>query len=346
MTIKGIWDWIEKNVEYAKESSEKYAGKIVPMDILGIIYQTRYTPRLRAYKKIDPYVEEIDERDVDCKWLGIIVERLIKWIRDFKIIPLFVYDGPVNPMKLKTLEKRNEGYVKVQERINEMRNNYEKGRKLLISAEDKNTLRGLLVRNHLVPTESKKRFKKFFEKIGIPSITVEGDAERFCALMANKLGTAVMSKDGDCLAHGARKMILANEIIYEGLKKIDAFKIIKLRDVLLKMDLTYKEFLDVCIMSGTDYNENIKGVAFGKSLGLIKKYGSIENLPGYLGKIELDTAILNYENVRKEFEKIDPLTLIIEGKMETNFDKDKITSAFLKYELDDHLPMFLRAIKI
>jgi len=64
------------------------------------------------------------------------------------------------------------------------------------------------------------------------------------------------------------------------------------------MELTSDEFLDFCIMCGTDYNDNIPGVGPVKAYALIKEYGSIEHIGR---QTSLDISILNHIKSRELF---------------------------------------------
>ena len=67
-----------------------------------------------------------------------------------------------------------------------------------------------------------------------------------------------------------------------------------------KLDLTKDEFLDLCIMCGTDYNKNIFRVGPEKSYKYIKQYSSIENI----GKnTKHDISVLKRERVRELFKE-------------------------------------------
>ena len=45
---------------------------------------------------------------------------------------------------------------------------------------------------------------------------------------------------------------------------------------LSELNLTWDQFIDVCIMCGCDYCDSIKGIGPVKALSLIKQHGSIE----------------------------------------------------------------------
>ena len=112
---------------------------------------------------------------------------------------------------------------------------------------------------------------------------------------------AVLSEDTDILAYECpiflSKLNISDETVVS----------IKYNDCINELELTSDQFLDLCIMCGTDYNKNIPRIGSKKAFKLIKQYGSIEGLPK-----EIDTDILKYERVRqlfREFEE-DNITMI------------------------------------
>ena len=59
-----------------------------------------------------------------------------------------------------------------------------------------------------------------------------------------------------------------------------------------------EEFLDFCILCGTDYNSNIQGVGSVSSFRLIKEHSSLESISE---NTQYDTSCLNYHRVRELF---------------------------------------------
>jgi len=46
--------------------------------------------------------------------------------------------------------------------------------------------------------------------------------------------------------------------------------------LLAELEVTMEQFIDVCIMCGCDYANNIRGIGAVRALALIKQHGSIE----------------------------------------------------------------------
>jgi 5'-3' exonuclease len=92
-----------------------------------------------------------------------------------------------------------------------------------------------------------------------------------------------------------------------------------MNEVLKELDFNEEEMLDFCIMCGTDYNKNIKGVGPVKSYNLIKKYKNLD----VIEKTEkINISSLNYKIVRNLFSCSDlKKEIILEEEKKINFEK-------------------------
>lgn len=120
--------------------------------------------------------------------------------------------------------------------------------------------------------------KILLDIMGVSWIQANGEAE----CLASKLGP-VCTEDSDALAFGASHIIRSDTII-------DCRMAIKL------LDLNYNEFVDMCIVLGTDYNNGIKNYGHKRSLTLIQKYKSIEQIIELKPEIEIP---VEYKKVRQ-----------------------------------------------
>jgi 5'-3' exonuclease len=132
--------------------------------------------------------------------------------------------------------------------------------------------------------------KELFTILNVPFFWAHSEAEATCAhLCLNGVVDAVMTEDTDILAYGCpiflHRINISNNSICQ----------IKMVDVLRNLELNYKEFLDFCIMCGTDYNTNIRNIGNESSYRLIKEHGSIDRLTN------LNVSVLNHVRVRELF---------------------------------------------
>jgi len=124
--------------------------------------------------------------------------------------------------------------------------------------------------------------------MGIPFEYATSEAEGTCALL-NCLGIvdAVLTEDTDVLAYGATVML------HNFSFKDNTLIQISLPDILEKLNISFEQFKDFCIMCGTDYNHNIPKVGPMKAIDLILKEKSLDEIAN-----KLDIGCLNYKRVR------------------------------------------------
>lgn len=123
--------------------------------------------------------------------------------------------------------------------------------------------------------------KEFYSVMGVPVIQCNEEAERLCAqLCLSGYCSASYTEDRDTLAHGCPIIMIkiGGTVNYNG-RSVGAVEIIDLYEILVGLNLTYRQFVDVCIMCGCDYNSRIKQIGPGRAYPMIQKYGSIANIP-------------------------------------------------------------------
>jgi len=100
------------------------------------------------------------------------------------------------------------------------------------------------------------------------------------------------------------------------------FTQIRIETILSGLELDEASWLDLCIMCGTDFNDNIPRIGPVISLNYIKKYKNIETIGESVTKVDkqtkqkvkLDISVLAHEKTRELFrctdvpEKLEPTT--------------------------------------
>jgi 5'-3' exonuclease len=130
----------------------------------------------------------------------------------------------------------------------------------------------------------KEMTKTLIVNMGLKHIQADGEAEALCSSLAfHGFVDGVISGDTDCYCYGT-------PLVISDIKKGIA-DVVYLKDILESLDLTQKQFIAICIASGTDYNKNMKNIGPAKVIPAIRKYGSIKkwredqpNLPFHILK--------------------------------------------------------------
>lgn len=131
------------------------------------------------------------------------------------------------------------------------------------------------------------------------------EAEKLCAILCKtKKVDNVLSIDSDTLAFGSPVLIRRNP-------RERTLNLYELDKILKEKDITFDQFIDVCITMGTDFNEKVKGIGAKTVIKKIKD-----------GKVAFDEK---QKNARKIFTRdICPDLEFVNQGVENYSDKDKI----------------------
>lgn len=135
--------------------------------------------------------------------------------------------------------------------------------------------------------------KEIFGILDVPFYDAPLEAETMCAdLCVRKKVEAVLSEDTDVLAYGSPVFLTKFSVYDETVCRVHY------KDVLEKFDLTSDQFLDFCIMCGTDYNKNIPRVGPATAYKLLTKHGDIDTIDK---NTKYDVSILKHKRGRELF---------------------------------------------
>jgi flap endonuclease-1 len=126
--------------------------------------------------------------------------------------------------------------------------------------------------------------KKLFDLFGVSYIVSPTEAECLLAVLCKEnYVDACISEDMDILANGG-DLFLRNFNADKNF--VDEYC---LEGILNTLELTHDQFIDMCILCGSDYTDKINGMGPITALKMIKKYNNLEN-------------IIDQFNVNKKFE--------------------------------------------
>lgn len=230
MGIQYLNSYIKKNVSnqgLVKVSLKMLKGKIIAVDISIYLYR---------------YLAE-----------GELIENIYHMLSLFyyyEVIPIFIFDGKPPIEKYKLIQKRNQEktqakltYKKLKEELenNNYDINYEN--KLIDSMEN--------LKKKFIKLESKdlEKVKKLITAFGFNYLQANCEADLLCGKLVNKnIAWACMSEDMDMFLYGCNRVIRYFSIINH------TVIIYNLKTILNELNLTFKEFKEICVISGTDYN--------------------------------------------------------------------------------------------
>jgi flap endonuclease-1 len=302
MTIKGLADFIKKAFPYARRRVpvEFFQNRRIAIDghLLSYAYMSTAIGK-EAKKLTNARKIEVNQKLVTTSWLGRWLNTITR-LKEARLIPVVVFDGPdVPPEKTATRARRQAGKENVREEVEKLR--------LQIAAEDlevdmeaRERLVKLLARDIRVTAEQLANLRKILILAGVSVLQATGEGEALCASLV---------KDGDCYATftqdsdmGAylspRVIISVDEPIFtcDG-QRVQMCEVIYYQQVMKQLKLNEVQFVDFCIMCGSDYNDNVPNIGPSKSYKLIQEYGTLDAIPPEKYKKEL----LNYVRVREIF---------------------------------------------
>jgi len=140
--------------------------------------------------------------------------------------------------------------------------------------------------NIRITQEDTDTLKELLDRFGVPWIQAPSEAEALAAYLYS-IGEvkAVLTEDTDILVYGVN-------IYLSGFNSVTGnCEAIYLNEVLEEIEYTFEQFVDFCIMCGSDYGNNIKGVGTATAYKHIEKHKSIEK---YIESSSVDPSVLNY----------------------------------------------------
>jgi 5'-3' exonuclease len=300
MTIKGLTAYLKKNYPSAFMTAQisDFAGTKMAIDsgIIAQKYGSGVYAGLLAKLKIPtdeiPHAEFITEmkKSVISFALGLM-KRGIR--------PVFCFDGKRHPLKQKTLEKRSTVHTKNREDLKDAVEEYESLNPLEITSDADKRIMQLRSRTAFVGFKDQDELMSELVRLGIPCHRAEYEAEKLAAsLFQEGIVDAVITKDCDVYALGVGLTITDYDF------KMGTFEVTDMTVVLeamsqelnLSIEETQGFFLDACIMSGCDFNENVRDVSIVRSIKLLKEYGSFEGI--VMSKYGESLGQLNYAECR------------------------------------------------
>lgn len=274
------------------------AGKRIAIDGNNWMYTTLAIARKKVVNSTDVAICEPDQNKILNEWFFICIRFLISWLVN-DVTPVIIFDGKAPVEKDKTKQERNEQRIKSKNKIDELRELLKQD--ILIQPinliED---LRRALRNYNNLSREDSELFKEVIRATGVPCLQAKEDGEQLCSsLCMEGRVSGVYSADTDNLTYGCPLIInsFSQNYNYDNdNNRIQQLECVRLDYVLSDLKIDHKTFVDLCIMSGCDFNTNIPKIGAIKSYNLLQKCGTIDNLP-----INLDKTCLNHIRCREIF---------------------------------------------
>ena len=250
-------------------SLEQLKWKRLAVDGNNMLYQFLSVVRLLNGSPLK------DSRGNTTSHLAGLAFRTTRLIAEYRILPVFVFDGKPPSLKEDEIEKRDQ-----------MRKRYAREWREALEKRDYAKAFSKAVMMTRLTKEMVDDAKLLLRMLGIPCIQAPSEAEAQCAYMAMKGAVwAANSRDYDSLLFGAPRLV--RYITISGKKFLPSRgisrklrpELIELREFLLHYGITREQLIDLAVIIGTDFNSGIKGIGPKKAMKFIRQYGSLDQLP-------------------------------------------------------------------
>lgn len=230
-----------------------------------------------------------------------IIEGIYKMITIFKhydITPIFIFDGKPPVEKYEILDNRREKKRDAEYKYNKLKSILQKRGK---SSEDINrdsrliNYKNIFVKVYKTDIEAVKTLIRLF---GLEYYTAVSEADKLCASMViNNKAWACMSEDMDLFVYGCPIILRYASFINQSCIVYDFNKIVNILGVDKKM------FVEMCICTGTDYNNGIDNIYnIYKNVRMIKKYNTEFSIYEWLCKEQgINSLCIDIDYIRSLF---------------------------------------------
>ena len=195
-----------------------------------------------------------------------LLENIYLMLSLFKtnsISALFVFDGKPPEEKQKTIHKRLCIKKNAKTKYNEMLSNDQDQDQIELCKNKLNSLRKRFIK---VKNEDYDRVKRLIIAMGFSCFVAKGEADVICARMVIKnKAYACVSDDMDMFVYGSTR-VLRNFKLHD-----QTMSLYETNKILEKLNMSIKEFRQICVMSGTDYQTCGK-ITLKNSFELFKIY--------------------------------------------------------------------------
>lgn len=228
-------------------------------------------------------------------WLTYVL-LFMNALRAQYVHPVCFFDGPTHPLKLDTASKRQAQRTLTSDRVDAWDRDlaqYEDTHEVTPALQTLATkldaisllsgqLNTSILREYIDVQRSRSvmtftsadtvRVKELLNALGIDCIDAPHDAEELASMYCRDgLVDTVLTNDSDVFALGCPSALtqfsktMAYQVFYD--------------EILEALQLSPAQFVDFCILCGTDFNTPIPKVGIETSLKWIRAYGSIEGCP-------------------------------------------------------------------
>ena len=199
----------------------------------------------------------------------MLIEGMYQLISQFKyynITPIFIFDGKPPDEKRQILQQRASLKQESVHRYYEAKEELEKCVHPIDIDRLQYEMRTLRKKTVKISKNDTENVKMLLELSGSSYYECAGEADAICAHMVqSNQAYACLSEDTDLFVYGTLRVLRYLSLFKSTVIMYD------INGMLSTLNLTIKEFQDICIVSGSDYNKK-DAIDFDSSLNMFIKY--------------------------------------------------------------------------
>jgi len=232
---------------------------------------------------------------------GNLINGIYEMINVFKfygIIPVFIFDGKPPDEKKYIIQERKKKKENNKEKIKELNSKLDNLNNLnndIALEEKKNILYNIekLERQTIFITREKiEQVKNIIRISGATYYDAPQEADELCSILAIREQVwACISEDMDIFIYGCPRIIRYLNIFNK------TAKLYNLENILYDLNISFNNFKQICILSGTDYNSFNNKYDLLKSIRLYNdyiEYMNIHKIENSYTKLEFIQWIITY----------------------------------------------------
>jgi flap endonuclease-1 len=197
---------------------------------------------------------------------------MLSVFRHYNITPIFIFDGKPPTEKKELLQKRRTDKKEAEKEYNKLKSQIANNVMDEVEKQDiinnMDMLKKKFVCIHKYDIDN---VKKLIRAYGATYYDAPGEADEICALLVlkNKVW-ACLSEDMDMFVYGCTRVLRYFSLINH------TAVLYYMKGILGELNMTHKEFKEICILSGTDYNFSANGdtsnINLHQTLKIFNKY--------------------------------------------------------------------------
>jgi len=211
------------------------------------------------------------------------IYRMLNIFNFYNIIPVFIFDGKPPNEKKYILQERKKQKEKNIKKIKELSNS-------LINISDENieeknnileNIEKLKKQTIFMTREKIEQVKNIIRINGFTYYDAPQEADELCSMLVIRGQVwGCMSEDMDMFIYGCPRIIRYFNINNENVK------LYNVENILYELKVTFNNFKQICILSGTDYNSRDNKYNLSRSIDLYNQYQKYINLRTYEKPLE------------------------------------------------------------